>query len=74
MHGAFSMSSSANAVAPRLVTPSYARENMIRCGRTKFWAMVKAGTIRLVDVGVGRKMVDVSSIEALLDPDQKAAA
>ncbi len=60
--------------APRLVTPSYARENMIRCGRTKFWALVKAGSIRLVDVGVGRKMVDVASIEALLRPEEKQAA
>jgi len=59
---------------PRLVTPSYARENMIRCGRTKFWALVKAGSIRLVDVGVGRKMVDVASIEALLRPEEKQAA
>ncbi len=61
-------------VPPLLVTPTYARDNLIHCGRTKFWAMVKAGSIRLVDVGVGRKMVDVDSIKALLAPDQQAAA
>jgi hypothetical protein len=66
------MSNSPHA-GPRLVTPSYARANIIKCGRTKFWALVKAGKIRLVDVGVGRKMVDAGSIEAMFAPEQEAA-
>jgi hypothetical protein len=56
-----------------LVTPRYAREHLIGCGRTKFWALAKAGSIRLVDVGVGRRMVDVASITALLEPEKQAA-
>ncbi len=58
---------------PRLVTPTYARQHLICCGRTKFWHLCKVGSIRLVDVGVGRKMVDVSSIDALLAPKENAA-
>jgi hypothetical protein len=67
------MSIRAIGTRPRLVAPTYARENIIHCGRTKFWALVKAGKIRMVDVGVGRKMVDVDSIEAMLDAAQEVA-
>jgi hypothetical protein len=59
--------------SPVMVTPVYARTHLIRCGKTKFYAMVKAGSIRLVDVGVGRRMVDVASIKALLEPEKQAA-
>jgi hypothetical protein len=59
--------------SPVMVTPSYARNHLIKCGKTKFYAMVKAGSIRLVDVGVGRKMVDVASIKALVNQEKQAA-
>ena len=48
---------------PILVSASRARE-ILDVGTTKFWAMVKAGRIKMADTG-GRRMVVYASLEAL---------
>jgi hypothetical protein len=48
---------------PLLVSSNRARE-ILDIGQTKFWAMVKAGKIRMADTG-GRRMVVYASLEAL---------
>jgi hypothetical protein len=48
---------------PLLVSGARARE-ILGIGETKFWAMVKAGKIKLADTG-GRRMVVYASLEAL---------
>jgi hypothetical protein len=48
---------------PLLITGARARE-LLDIGETKFWAMVKAGKIKLADTG-GRRMVVYASLEAL---------
>jgi hypothetical protein len=53
---------------PLLVSAPKARK-LIGCGPTKFWALVKAGKIKMVDVGVGNRMVDYSSLETLAKPN-----
>ncbi len=50
---------------PLLVSGPRARR-ILGIGETKYWAMVKAGKIKLVDVGTGRRMVDYASLEALV--------
>jgi hypothetical protein len=56
---------------PLLVTIPHAKQ-LIDVGNTKFWDLVKLGLIQLVEVG-RRKMVVYASLEALADPQQKAA-
>jgi hypothetical protein len=51
---------------PLLVSAPTARK-LVGCGNTKFWALVKAGKIKMADVG-GRRMVIYSSLEALARP------
>jgi hypothetical protein len=51
---------------PRLATPRYVRTHLIRIGRTKFYALVKAGKILMVNLGVGHPLVDVASVERLI--------
>jgi len=48
---------------PLLVSAPKARK-VIDVGNTKFWALVKAGKIKMVEVG-GRRMVVYASLEAL---------
>jgi hypothetical protein len=48
---------------PLLVSGRRARE-ILDIGETKFWAMVKAGKIKLADTG-GRRLVVYASLEAL---------
>jgi hypothetical protein len=51
---------------PVLVKPSTARR-LLDVGNTKFWELVKAGKLRMVDTGRGQRQVDYRSIEALRD-------
>jgi hypothetical protein len=51
---------------PILVKAVTARR-LLDIGNDKFWRMVKAGKIRMVDIGYGARMVDYKSIEALRD-------
>jgi hypothetical protein len=53
-------------VKPILVKPATAR-TALDVGNTKFWELVKAGKIRMVDIGIGYRMVDYRSLEALRD-------
>src|SRR5947209_7933319 len=55
---------------PIVVSTTTAR-NVIDVGNTKFWALVKAGTIELVEVG-GRKMVVYDSLKRLAGPRPQA--
>jgi hypothetical protein len=55
---------------PLLVSPSRARE-IIDVGNTKFWELVKAGKIQMVEVG-RRRMVVYASLEELARPQQAA--
>ena len=48
---------------PILVSAIRAR-GILDVGTTKFWAMVKAGRIKMADTG-GRRMVVYASLEAL---------
>ena len=48
---------------PLLVSGPKARR-IIGVGNTKFWEMVKAGKIKMADVG-GRRMVVYASLESL---------
>jgi hypothetical protein len=48
---------------PLLVSAPRARE-ILDIGTTKFWAMVKAGKIKMAETG-GRRMVVYASLEAL---------
>jgi hypothetical protein len=48
---------------PLLVSGPRARE-ILDIGQTKFWAMVKAGKIKMAETG-GRRMVVYASLEAL---------
>jgi hypothetical protein len=56
-------------VKPLLVSGRRARK-LIDVGETKFWAMVKANKIKLVDIG-GRRMVVYASLEALATSEPK---
>jgi len=49
---------------PLLVTGPVARK-VIGVGNTKFWELVKAGKIKMTDVGGGRRLVVYASLEAL---------
>ena len=51
---------------PLLVSGPTAR-NLIGCGNTKFWDLVKACKIRMVWVGESR-LVDYASLEELVHP------
>lgn len=42
-------------------------QRLLDCGHDKFWRLVKAGKIRLVDPGFGYRMVDYRSIEEFRD-------
>jgi len=50
---------------PLLISAPRARR-MLDIGQTKFWAMVKAGKIKMADTG-GRRMVVFASLNALID-------
>jgi hypothetical protein len=52
---------------PLTVTPRTA-QRILDVGNTKFWELVKAGKIKMVEVG-GRRMAVYSSLEALADPE-----
>jgi hypothetical protein len=56
---------------PILVSAVRARE-ILDVGVTKFWAMVKAGKIRMADTA-GRRMVVYASLEALANGDNAAS-
>jgi hypothetical protein len=56
---------------PLLVSGPVARK-IVGVGNTKFWELVKAGKIKLVDVGGGRKLVSYASLEALAQPAEAA--
>jgi hypothetical protein len=47
-----------------LLVPSPVARQIIGVGNTKYWELVKAGKIKLVEVG-GRKMATYASLEAL---------
>jgi hypothetical protein len=47
-----------------LLVPGPTARRIIGVGNTKYWALVKAGKIKLVDVG-GRKMAVYASLEDL---------
>ena len=68
------MNTASIPAGPRLAYPAYVREHYLKVGRTKWHALVNAGKIRLVDVGAGRKLVDMSSIDDLLAQPSKVAA
>ena len=51
---------------PLLVSGPEARK-LLGIGNTKYWALVKAGKIKVVDVN-GRKMPVYASLEALSTP------
>jgi len=51
---------------PLLVSGPVARK-IIGVGNTKYWELVKAGRIKLVEVG-GRKMAVYASLETLAQP------
>ncbi len=55
---------------PMLVSAARARE-ILDIGTTKFWAMVKAGKIKMAETG-GRRMVVYASLERLAAPMQEA--
>jgi hypothetical protein len=55
--------SGTNPVKPLLVSGSNARK-LLDIGNTKYWALVKAGSIETVEVG-GRKMAVYASLERL---------
>jgi hypothetical protein len=52
-----------NELKPLLVPNSVAKK-IIGVGNTKYWELVKAGKIKLVEVG-GRRMAVYASLEAL---------
>jgi hypothetical protein len=54
-------------IKPLLVNNQTARK-LIGVGNTKYWELVKAGQIKLVDVG-GRKLAVYASLEALAYKD-----
>jgi hypothetical protein len=51
---------------PLLVTGPVARK-LIGVGNTKYWELVKAGKVMLVEVG-GRRMATYASLKALAKP------
>lgn len=51
---------------PLLVKPRTAMR-VLDVSHTKFWEMVKAGCIRMVDPGYGFRMVDYRSLEEMRD-------
>ena len=57
---------------PLLVSGPTARK-LIGVGNTKYWSLVKAGTIETVEVG-GRKMAVYASLERLTQGHSKQAA
>jgi hypothetical protein len=66
-------------IKPVLCSPQVAMARL-GIGKTKFWRLAKHNIIRMVDIGMGRRMVDVQSIEALAarparqhQPEQQAA-
>jgi hypothetical protein len=60
-----------NGLKPLLVPGPVARK-IIGVGNTKYWELVKADKIELVDVG-GRRMAVYSSLEKLAQPAPPAA-
>jgi hypothetical protein len=52
---------------PLLVTGPVARR-LIGVGNTKYWELVKAGKVAVVEVG-GRKMATYASLKALARPE-----
>ena len=50
---------------PIVVSASTARR-LLDIGNTKYWAMVKAGRIEMVDIGIGRRMVLFASLQRLI--------
>jgi len=52
---------------PLLVTGPVARK-LIGVGNTKYWELVKAGKVKLVEVG-GRRMATYASLKELAKPE-----
>jgi hypothetical protein len=55
------------SVVPLAVSTTVAKRTL-GIGNTKFWALVKIGKIKLVDVGTGRRLVNYASLEQLVQP------
>jgi len=54
-----------------LVVSNSTAKRLLDVGNTKYWSMVKAGKIQLVDV-CGRRMAVYASLEALAQPQIEA--
>jgi hypothetical protein len=59
----------APALEPLLVSTTTAKR-VCDFGNTKFWALVKAGKIEMVDVGTGRRSVVYASLKKLVSTAQ----